>query len=179
MVVIAGGGLAVWDAVPASAEQSRRRGQGDPEAPDSRQERRRPRLDERARHDDVWEWGRPDLNGDVAEREGFEPSMQVTPHGGLANRCTRPLCDLSVGRAEACYHAFRPRPTRAGRAARGHRVTIQERGRTVWADRPTIRSPGDHSGTWAGRSGFVGSPGDHCGPWTEGSSRPTDVTVTW
>src|SRR5690349_11223140 len=22
--------------------------------------------------------------------------MQVTPHGGLANRCTRPLCDLSV-----------------------------------------------------------------------------------
>src|SRR5450759_2275902 len=22
--------------------------------------------------------------------------MQVTPHGGLANRCTRPLCDLSL-----------------------------------------------------------------------------------
>src|SRR5688500_15872086 len=34
--------------------------------------------------------------GELAEREGFEPSMQVTPHGGLANRCTRPLCDLSV-----------------------------------------------------------------------------------
>ena len=32
----------------------------------------------------------------VAEREGFEPSEQVTPLGGLANRCTRPLCDLSV-----------------------------------------------------------------------------------
>src|SRR4029077_2854877 len=32
---------------------------------------------------------------DVAEREGFEPSEQVTPLGGLANRCTRPLCDLS------------------------------------------------------------------------------------
>jgi hypothetical protein len=32
---------------------------------------------------------------DLAEREGFEPSMQVAPHGGLANRCTRPLCDLS------------------------------------------------------------------------------------
>ena len=31
----------------------------------------------------------------VAEREGFEPSEQVTPLGGLANRCTRPLCDLS------------------------------------------------------------------------------------
>ena len=32
----------------------------------------------------------------VAEREGFEPSEQVTPLGGLANRCTRPLCDLST-----------------------------------------------------------------------------------
>src|SRR4029079_9390 len=32
----------------------------------------------------------------LAEREGFEPSEQVTPLGGLANRCTRPLCDLSV-----------------------------------------------------------------------------------
>ena len=32
----------------------------------------------------------------VAEREGFEPSRQVTPPGGLANRCTRPLCDLSL-----------------------------------------------------------------------------------
>jgi hypothetical protein len=32
---------------------------------------------------------------DLAEREGFEPSRQVTPPGGLANRCTRPLCDLS------------------------------------------------------------------------------------
>src|ERR1035437_1475854 len=31
----------------------------------------------------------------LAEREGFEPSRQVTPPGGLANRCTRPLCDLS------------------------------------------------------------------------------------
>ena len=37
-------------------------------------------------------YGRPML----AEREGFEPSKQVTPLGGLANRCTRPLCDLSV-----------------------------------------------------------------------------------
>ena len=27
--------------------------------------------------------------------------MQVTPHGGLANRCTRPLCDLSVATARA------------------------------------------------------------------------------
>ena len=27
---------------------------------------------------------------ELAEREGFEPSRQVTPPGGLANRCTRP-----------------------------------------------------------------------------------------
>ena len=33
----------------------------------------------------------------MAEREGFEPSEQVTPLNGLANRRTRPLCDLSVG----------------------------------------------------------------------------------
>ena len=31
----------------------------------------------------------------MAEREGFEPSKQVTPLTGLANRRTRPLCDLS------------------------------------------------------------------------------------
>ena len=31
----------------------------------------------------------------LAEREGFEPSEQVTPLTGLANRRTRPLCDLS------------------------------------------------------------------------------------
>ena len=31
----------------------------------------------------------------MAEREGFEPSEQVTPLSGLANRRTRPLCDLS------------------------------------------------------------------------------------
>ena len=34
----------------------------------------------------------------LAEREGFEPSEQVTPLNGLANRRTRPLCDLSVAR---------------------------------------------------------------------------------
>ena len=33
---------------------------------------------------------------ELAEREGFEPSKQVTPLNGLANRRTRPLCDLSV-----------------------------------------------------------------------------------
>src|SRR6185436_19308180 len=39
--------------------------------------------------------------GDLAEREGFEPSKQVTPLNGLANRRTRPLCDLSAGASEA------------------------------------------------------------------------------
>ena len=31
----------------------------------------------------------------MAEREGFEPSEEETPFNGLANRRTRPLCDLS------------------------------------------------------------------------------------
>ena len=30
-----------------------------------------------------------------AERAGFEPTVQVTPHSGLANRCIKPLCHLS------------------------------------------------------------------------------------
>src|SRR6185503_5022463 len=37
----------------------------------------------------------------LAEREGFEPSKQVTPLNGLANRRTRPLCDLSGRGREA------------------------------------------------------------------------------
>src|ERR1035437_2876552 len=40
-------------------------------------------------------------SGGLAEREGFEPSRQVTPPGGLANRCTRP--------------AMRPLPGLSGR----------------------------------------------------------------
>ena len=36
-----------------------------------------------------------ELRARLAEREGFEPSEQVTPLSGLANRRTRPLCDLS------------------------------------------------------------------------------------
>ena len=31
----------------------------------------------------------------VAEREGFEPSVEVSPYDGLANRCLRPLGHLS------------------------------------------------------------------------------------
>src|SRR4026208_29978 len=47
-------------------------------------------------------WSRPGAAGAsiaermLAEREGFEPSEQVAPLNGLANRRTRPLCDLSV-----------------------------------------------------------------------------------
>ena len=44
----------------------------------------------------------------LAEREGFEPSEQVTPLNGLANRRTRPLCDLSAFRRAQGYHADRP-----------------------------------------------------------------------
>src|SRR5439155_364087 len=48
---------------------------------------------------------------EVAGREGFEPSEQVAPLNGLANRRTRPLCDLSVARRATCYHARPSRPT--------------------------------------------------------------------
>src|SRR5262249_40593566 len=60
-------------------------------------------------------YGRTMPTGRLAEREGFEPSEQVTPLGGLANRCTRPLCDLSVRRPEY-YH--RPNPLPADGPAR-------------------------------------------------------------
>ena len=36
----------------------------------------------------------------LAEREGFEPSEEETPFNGLANRRTRPLCDLSQAAAD-------------------------------------------------------------------------------
>ena len=32
----------------------------------------------------------------VAEREGFEPSVEVSPYGSLANCCLRPLGHLST-----------------------------------------------------------------------------------
>ena len=32
----------------------------------------------------------------VAEREGFEPSIQNNPYDGLANRCLKPLGHLST-----------------------------------------------------------------------------------
>jgi hypothetical protein len=36
----------------------------------------------------------------LAEREGFEPSEEEIPFNGLANRRTRPLCDLSLTGAD-------------------------------------------------------------------------------
>ena len=33
----------------------------------------------------------------MAEREGFEPSVEVSPYGSLANCCLRPLGHLSTG----------------------------------------------------------------------------------
>jgi hypothetical protein len=64
---------------------------------------------------------------DLAEREGFEPSEQVTPLGGLANRCTRPLCDLSARSASGPRRRRRiadrlPRQASGGRLLRRRTV---------------------------------------------------------
>ena len=39
----------------------------------------------------------------MAEREGFEPSVEVCPYDGLANRCLRPLGHLSVSVLSSNY----------------------------------------------------------------------------
>ncbi len=38
----------------------------------------------------------------VAEPEGFEPSVRVTPYGGLANRWFQPLTHSSVPHVPRC-----------------------------------------------------------------------------
>src|SRR6478735_2997814 len=81
----------------------------------------------------------------LAEREGFEPSMQVTPHGGLANRCTRPLCDLSVAAAAGILSWRLRRPDQPRRRPGVH--DAQPRGRT--AGRHDRRAD---SGGWPDRS---------------------------
>ncbi len=48
----------------------------------------------------------------MAEREGFEPSIQVTPYDDLANRCLQPLGHLSAatggkGTREGCLRSSR------------------------------------------------------------------------
>ena len=48
----------------------------------------------------------------MAEREGFEPSEEETPFNGLANRRTRPLCDLSASGADDSIKAIPARQTR-------------------------------------------------------------------
>src|SRR4029079_14470827 len=75
----------------------------------------------------------------LAEREGFEPSMQVTPHGGLANRCTRPLCDLSVATAAGILsRSLRP-PTHAGRGALACHSDRSDRARTERSSKREVR----------------------------------------
>src|SRR5687768_9338525 len=55
-------------------------------------------------------YGRTATDGILAERGGFEPPKQVSPLSGLANRRTRPLCDLSVrGGRKASTGAIRNR----------------------------------------------------------------------
>ena len=67
---------------------------------------------------------------ELAEREGFEPSMQVTPHGGLANRCTRPLCDLSVATAAGILSWASEDPAH-GRHAGHHQPSADHMGRAM------------------------------------------------
>ena len=81
----------------------------------------------------------------LAEREGFEPSVQVTPHGGLANRCTRPLCDLSAARAMIAPGRLRTR------GAGGFGAPATEGGRE-----PDRAPPGRHSAERWRRSEAVG-----------------------
>ena len=71
----------------------------------------------------------------LAEREGFEPSMQVTPHGGLANRCTRPLCDLSVATAGEILTWPQEGPSDARRTPT--RPLVRRPSRTESAPRPS------------------------------------------
>jgi shikimate dehydrogenase len=54
----------------------------------------------------------------VAEREGFEPSEEETPFNGLANRRTRPLCDLSANGADDSMEPLHGRLVRIGRTCR-------------------------------------------------------------
>ena len=63
----------------------------------------------------------------VAEREGFEPSEEETPFNGLANRRTRPLCDLSqTGADDSMGPLERPAETPAGRSAHAPHSTSFE-----------------------------------------------------
>ena len=76
--------------------------------------------------------------------------MQVTPHGGLANRCTRPLCDLSVATAAGIlsWSLRRPAPER-----RPPRRSHDAQRRTPKApDRPDRQRAGRPRCTWRSRS---------------------------
>jgi len=123
----------------------------------------------------------------VAEREGFEPSRQVTPPGGLANRCTRPLCDLSGPRP--ADSSRRPVGSasrgRTGRSGPRDRVGDRERGKHPFLcagspggsdRRPRRAGPGPATGT--GDRDWASDPviGWHDrnrrrGAWKRGGSR--------
>ena len=75
------------------------------------------------------------LRGVMAEREGFEPSKQVTPLGGLANRCTRPLCDLS--REQRRDSSMACRALRSGAATSGSETAAAG---PIEGTRPTRRT---------------------------------------
>jgi hypothetical protein len=68
----------------------------------------------------------------MAETEGFEPSIRVSPYNDLANRRLQPLGHVS-GSAGSCYRGAR---TSLQAAARTHRTGLAER-RSQWpADCP-------------------------------------------
>jgi len=54
----------------------------------------------------------------MAEREGFEPSIQVTPYDDLANRCLQPLGHLSAATNRKGTRHGRPRSSRFARLHR-------------------------------------------------------------
>src|SRR5436190_12354575 len=87
--------------------------------------------------------------GGLAEREGFEPSMQVTPHGGLANRCTRPLCDLSVATAAEILTWAPERPSDGRATTRLRRRLASAGALTASASLDTVRAR-----TWTTPSTF-------------------------
>jgi hypothetical protein len=76
----------------------------------------------------------------VAEREGFEPSEEETPFNGLANRRTRPLCDLSAsGADDSMGHSRRPisdqeAAAKVMRAALAAELALPEDGMAVVGD---------------------------------------------
>src|SRR5256885_7898583 len=86
--------------------------------------------------------------------------MQVTPHGGLANRCTRPLCDLSTPPARNLAPPPRVRGTSDGRLTfPGASATVRP---PTWTRSTFIRAR--HERSRFVRPGFAGRAGRSRGP---------------